>query len=92
MPRALCPFEGRECSACLASHPFKGLSRLGPALARQACHGLAVKLSALIRLKSHKSFTSVEGGRVPMEGLLRVCPGGWAGPVPKATAQPCLWN
>ena len=33
-----------------------------PAQARHACHGLAVRLSALISLKSHKSFRLVDGG------------------------------
>lgn len=42
-----------------------------------------MKFLVLIRLKSYKFFTSVEGGRVSMEGFLRVCLGGWVGFVSK---------
>lgn len=54
------PLKAQSAVSAWQVTPSKGCCL---AQARHGCHGLAVRLSALISLKSHKSFMSVEGGR-----------------------------
>jgi hypothetical protein len=67
VPSSLCVFEDPECCEVPGKSPLqRAVTVLALAHSRQACHGLA-RLSALISLKLHESFTGREGtqmGRV----------------------------
>lgn len=87
-PELWVPLKAQSAGSAWQVTPSKGCR---PAQARQACHGLAVRLSALISLKSHKSFTSVEGGRQWRGSREGAQAGGWSqgrGPPPPLALEP----